>query len=55
MFILRVPDGYNTGEAHAQMYDEEFVEAGNRVSPICPVNRPMFYYSTEYLSDVQRA
>ena len=23
------PDGYNTGEAYAQMYDEEFVEAGN--------------------------
>ena len=34
MFILRVIDGYNTGETHAQMYDEEFVEAGNRVSPV---------------------
>ena len=35
MFILRVPDGYNTGEAHAQMYDEEFEEADwDWVSPV---------------------
>ena len=33
MFILRVPDGYNTGETHVQMH-EEFVEAGNQVSPV---------------------
>ena len=54
MFILRVPDGYNTGEAHAQMYDEEFVVQETEYH-LSPVNRPMFYYSTEYLSDVQRA
>ena len=34
MFILRVSDSYNTGKAHAQMYDEEVIEAGNQVSPV---------------------